>query len=99
MKNFDIVKWAKEEQLALSKMDDNSKYVARYLECTLLPKLETNNNESAPLCSCGSLATHHMCDYHYKTTVTEPLEVLAKAEKVANNLRRTGPIFFLTGLL
>lgn len=40
MKNFDIVKWAKKEQLSLSKMDANSQYVARYIGCTLLPKLE-----------------------------------------------------------
>jgi hypothetical protein len=58
MKNFDIVKWAKEEQLAQSKMDANSKYVARYIECTLLPKLEevfhtpSNNARVKPCKKC-----------------------------------------------
>ena len=61
MKNFDIIKWAKEEQIALSKMDDNSKYVARYIECTLLPKLKevfhtSSNSKSMPrLCTCGGV--------------------------------------------
>jgi len=35
-----IIEWAKEEQATLSQMDANSKYVSRYIECTLLPKLK-----------------------------------------------------------
>jgi hypothetical protein len=59
-KESDIVKWAKEEQLALSKMDANSRYVASYIECTLLPKLNELQKQQPMLpseyCSRGFMS-------------------------------------------
>lgn len=79
MKNFDIVKWAKEEQLALSKMDGNSKYVARYIECTLLPKLEevfhtSSNKQSTPLCEGCQRNADNSCRVETKCVYFIPME-------------------------